>query len=482
MYHHSHNNFLTILSVLIAMFASYTALDLANSVTAARGKARLIWLGSGSLAMGVGIWSMHFVAMLAFSLPGIPIAYDIFLLVLSVVVAIIASAIALFIVSRWKITTVAYIIGSLAMGAAISGMHYIGIASMRMAAGWKWNYFLVTVSILIAVAASFAALQIAFRLRANLTRKGFWYKIGGGVVMGLAISGMHYTAMAAMTFYPLTTTFALENETLLATSGLAIAVICTTVFILGIALTGSIVDRALAKRQALINARDEFMSIASHELKTPLTSIKLLAEIRQLQIDKGNYAEFTPEKLKDMFARDVRNVERLARVIDEMLDISKISSGKLVMNPEYFDIGELVKEVADRHKTLLENARCQVEIKIDGPLMGHWDRFRVDQVLTNLITNAAKYGAGKPVLIKVEKSGPRTARFLVCDHGSGIAKEDQERIFKRFERASQSRDITGLGLGLYIAKEIVEMHHGKIWVESEAEKGSTFFVDLPQNN
>lgn len=164
MAHHHHNTALVILSIVIAMFASYTALDLASSISLAKGKVRWLWLGAGSLAMGIGIWSMHFIGMLAMSMPGIPIAYDVPLLILSIVVAVFASALTLFLVSRNNTTVSTYIAGSLAMGAAISGMHYIGIWSMRMPAMIVWTYSYVLASIVIAIVASYVALLLAFKL------------------------------------------------------------------------------------------------------------------------------------------------------------------------------------------------------------------------------------------------------------------------------------------------------------------------------
>lgn len=248
--HHHHDPVLSIVSVVIAIFASYIALDLANSISVAQGRARLAWLFGGSLAMGVGIWSMHFVGMLAFRMPGVQIAYDVPLLILSILVAIAASALSLFIVSRERVTSRAFAAGSFAMGTAIVGMHYIGIAGMRLSARYIWNYDLVAASVGIAYVASFVALWLSFRLRGDMSKRGFISRTLGGVVMGIAISGMHYTAMAAMIFMP-GPPLLLESQQLLATDGLATAVICTSLLIMGIALTGSIVDRALARREAM---------------------------------------------------------------------------------------------------------------------------------------------------------------------------------------------------------------------------------------
>lgn len=170
----SYSPALVALSVLIATFASYVALDLAHSVTLARGRARAVWLTGGSLAMGSGIWSMHFVGMLAFAMPGMPIAYDVPLLVLSVVISVIASALALVVVSRRAVAFPSMVTAALALGAAIAGMHYTGMWSMRMPASIDWNPRLVAASIGIAVGASFVALWLAFRQRLDRTVRGRW--------------------------------------------------------------------------------------------------------------------------------------------------------------------------------------------------------------------------------------------------------------------------------------------------------------------
>lgn len=596
---HTHDNTLVLISILVAIFASYAALDLANSITVARGKVvRLAWLTGGSVAMGVGIWSMHFVAMLAFRLPGIPIAYDVPLLILSVLVAIIASAIALFIISRRTVTWLSFVIGSLMMGAAISGMHYIGIASMRMAAEVSWNRLLVIASIVIAISASFAALQIAFQTRTDLSPKGFLKRVGGGVVMGFAISGMHYTAMAAMSFYP-GPELVLQSEYLLATQGLAVSVIGATLLILAIALCGSIVDRALARHLAMteqvtrilesitdgfysidrdwhfsyvnrvaqdafrslmrknsenlggknlwasvpellgtkfesafrdamrtgklvqieeffppfdiwmearcypsaeglsvyfrdvterkrheqalreaIRARDEFLSIASHELKTPLTSLKLQTQMRQRSLGKGDFDAFQLEKMGKSLETDSRQIERLTRLIDDMLDISRINTGKLTILRERFDLCELVKDVIERFAGQFEASGCEVDFDRKESVFGNWDRFRIEQAVTNLLTNAVRYGAGKPIHVQVE-GGDGCVRVIVRDEGIGIAKEHQKRIFRRFERAVPAAEFSGLGLGLYIVKEILKMHGGTIRVRSEPGHGAEFTIELP---
>jgi NO-binding membrane sensor protein with MHYT domain len=196
----SYNYALVALSVLIAIFASYAALDLASRVTAAGGWTRAVWLLGGAGAMGTGIWSMHYIGMLAFILP-IPVAYHWPTVLLSLLAAILASVIALYVVSRQKMGAFRALAGSVLMGASISSMHYIGMAAMRLPAVCQFNFFLVVLSVVFAVLISLAALWITFQFRDE--KKGIgWGKTAGAVVMGAAIPVMHYTGMAAASFTP----------------------------------------------------------------------------------------------------------------------------------------------------------------------------------------------------------------------------------------------------------------------------------------
>src|SRR5437660_8945455 len=194
----SYNYALVALSVLIAMFASYAALDLAGRVTAAGGWTRAVWMLGGAGAMGTGIWSMHYIGMLAFILP-IPVAYHWPTVLLSLLAAILASVIALYVVSRQKMGASRAIAGSVLMGAGIASMHYIGMAAMRLPAVCQFNFLLVVLSVVLAVLISLAALWITFHFRDDEAANG-WRKIAGAVVMGAAIPVMHYTGMAAAHF------------------------------------------------------------------------------------------------------------------------------------------------------------------------------------------------------------------------------------------------------------------------------------------
>jgi PAS domain S-box-containing protein len=239
----SYNHALVALSVLIAMFASYAALDLAGRVTAASGWTRAVWLLGGAGAMGTGIWSMHYIGMLAFILP-IPVAYHWPTVLLSLFAAILASVIALYVVSRQKMGVSQAVAGSALMGAGIAGMHYIGMAAMRLPALCRFNSFLVILSVVFAVLISLAALWIAFHFRDEKTGIG-WEKLAGAAVMGAGISVMHYTGMAAASFIPSGMPADLSHAVSISTLGTA-GIADVTFIVLGLALLTSSMDRRFA--------------------------------------------------------------------------------------------------------------------------------------------------------------------------------------------------------------------------------------------
>src|SRR6267143_5829612 len=239
----SYNYALVALSVLIAMFASYAALDLAGRVTAARGWTRAVWLLGGAGAMGTGIWSMHHIGMLAFILP-IPVAYHWPTVLLSLLAAILASVVALAVVSRPKMGAFRALAGSVLMGAGISSMHYIGMAALRLPAVCGFNSFLVVQSVVFAVLISLAALWITFLFRDEKTGIG-WEKLAGAVVMGAAIPVMHYTGMAAARFTPSGMAVDLSHAVSISALGTA-GIAAVTFVVLGLALLTSWVDRRFA--------------------------------------------------------------------------------------------------------------------------------------------------------------------------------------------------------------------------------------------
>ncbi|HWX53290.1 MAG TPA: MHYT domain-containing protein [Verrucomicrobiae bacterium] len=239
----SYNYALVALSVLIAVFASYAALDLAGRVTAAGGWTRAIWLMGGAAAMGTGIWSMHYIGMLAFILP-VPVAYHWPTVLLSLLAAILASVVALGVVSRQKMGPLRALAGSVLMGAGISSMHYIGMAAMRLPADCEFNSFLVVLSVVFAVLISLAALWITFHFRDEKNGIG-WKKLAGAVVMGAAIPVMHYTGMAAASFTPSDVPADLSHAISISTLS-TVGIAAVTFIVLGLAILMSWIDRRFA--------------------------------------------------------------------------------------------------------------------------------------------------------------------------------------------------------------------------------------------
>jgi PAS domain S-box-containing protein len=235
--------------------------------------------------------------------------------------------------------------------------------------------------------------------------------------------------------------------------------------------------RLYAAAQQAIRVREEFLSIASHELRTPLSALELQVQSFQIQLGKQ------PVDLARVITKaDVvrRQVDRLARLISEMLDVSRIDAGRLELAREEVDLGELVHEVAARFSGELERAETALELDVAEGVIGRWDRLRLDQVVTNLLHNAIKYGKGAPIRVALAASAEaNAARLTVSDRGIGISAADQKRIFGRFERAVSSRAYGGMGVGLFIVAQILAAHGAEITVTSEPGHGATFTVSLP---
>lgn len=231
-----------------------------------------------------------------------------------------------------------------------------------------------------------------------------------------------------------------------------------------------------AETRAAVRLRDDFLAIASHELRTPLTSLQLQLEAASHTLERDE-SPVNP-KLSRKLETANRQVARLSKLVDNLLDVSRISLGKLKLELEDLDVSEVVREAAERQWSAAQAVGCGLSVKTEPGIKGRWDRVRIEQVLTNLLTNALKYGAGKPVEVSIERHGER-ARIVVRDYGLGVRPEDRARIFDRFERAVPSANYGGLGLGLYISKQIVEAHGGTIDVSSVPDQGATFTVELP---
>ena len=235
--------------------------------------------------------------------------------------------------------------------------------------------------------------------------------------------------------------------------------------------------RLYEQAQHAVQVREDFLSVAGHELKTPLTALTLQLQGFRRRLDKPGGLEDGP-RIRTSIDVIERQVNRLSGLVRQLLDVSRLAAGKLELEADRFDLVELVQEVAARFEGDQVRGGSALELKLPAQLFGTWDRLRLDQVLTNLLSNAFRYGQGKPVGFELE-AAPGKALLRVRDLGIGIAPEDQQRIFKRFERATSARNYGGVGLGLWIVHELVAASGGSVSVVSALGAGATFAVELP---
>jgi PAS domain S-box-containing protein len=227
--------------------------------------------------------------------------------------------------------------------------------------------------------------------------------------------------------------------------------------------------RLFEQAQDAIRVRDDFLAVASHDLRTPMSALNLQLQVLERTAARGAPE---PEKLRAWIEGMHRQLGRFGRLVDALFDVTRISEGKLQLRVEDVDLAELIRGAVEQARPPAQDAGCELRVEVPDALRGRWDPLRLEQVVTNLIANAVKYGSGGPVEIEAS-AREHTVRLVVRDHGIGIPADKLERIFVRFERG-------GLGLGLYIAREIVRAHGGTIAVESRPGEGSTFTVEVPR--
>jgi two-component system, LuxR family, sensor kinase FixL len=262
--------------------------------------------------------------------------------------------------------------------------------------------------------------------------------------------------------------------------------------------------RQLDRIREEIRQRDEVLAIASHELRAPVGIVQLQVGIlRRAATDTVNELTAMRERMgttaadltamrermgttaedlssmRDRMGRIERHTRQLSRLIEQLLDVTHMQQGALTLKLEDTDLADLTREVVGSLAEEIERAGSNVKVEASGPVSGRWDPLRIEQVIGNLLLNACKFGQGKPITVHVE-GAPEQAQVLVTDRGVGISPSDHVRIFERFERAVTAGGVLGLGLGLYIARQIVEAHGGRIQVRSAIGEGSTFTVQLPR--
>ncbi|OON61219.1 hybrid sensor histidine kinase/response regulator [Massilia sp. KIM] len=231
--------------------------------------------------------------------------------------------------------------------------------------------------------------------------------------------------------------------------------------------------------QRSLRMRDEFMSLVAHELRTPLNTLFLETQMRSLQLRRGNAAAFSPEQMGAMVQRDERQIKAMIRLIDDMLDVSRMRSGKLSIRPCNVELMSLLERVVSDLALQAASTGASLSLAAHPPVIGCWDEFRIEQVIVNLLTNALRYGGGLPVEVSVHLEGQDAVRVDVRDQGKGIAPGDIERIFEPYERGSRNGEPKGLGLGLYISRQLAVSHGGELRVTSTPGEGSTFSLHLP---
>lgn len=245
----------------------------------------------------------------------------------------------------------------------------------------------------------------------------------------------------------------------------------------GITLDVSEEVRLREELQEALEARDEFLSVASHELRTPLTSLLLQSQLLGRSLASESASSGRVISITNTIDHQIK---RVVRLVDDMLDISRIRTGKLTIEKQATDMGMVVMESITRLSDIFKKANIgQPLVEASDSINGFWDNMRIEQVITNLLSNAVKYGKGNPINITIKSLG-NSIRVEVRDQGIGVEDKLKEIIFNRFERAISPNEVSGLGLGLFISKQIIESHGGKIWVESKKNQGSNFIFELPK--
>ena len=474
--HGTYNPYLVALSILVASFASYTALDLSGRVPPAQGPTHRGWLAAAALIMGGGIWSMHFVAMLAFVLP-MPMSYDVGLTVLSLVLAILAASGSFYLISRPGVSRPRLVLSGVFMGIAIFGMHYTGMAAMRGPVQLTYDPLWFALSVIIAIGAATAALWLAFRT----TDPG--QKLAAAIVLGLAISGMHYTGMRAAVFTAQATMGAHGGATLDRTS-LVLAIAGFT--LADLAALFAFVSKRKRAEEVLRQTRADLAHIQrvttmgqmaasiSHEVMQPLGAVVTNAQtaVRWLDAQPPDL-----EEAREALGRAIKDGNRAGDVVGRIRALVKKSPP--VKNT--LDINNVILEVISltRGEVMKNGVSVQTQLAEGLPLV-QGDRVQLQQVIVNLIINAVEAMSGvakdsRRLLVSTAKDVSGEVLVVVQDWGPGLNGECGDRLFDPFYTTKSN----GMGMGLSICRSIIQDHGGRIWPSPKPGPGASIQFTLP---
>jgi len=490
---HGHDPGLVALSFVIALFASYCALDMAERLRAATGRGRLIWLGMSGLTLGGGIWSMHFVAMTAFKAP-LEQGYDPGATFLSGAIAILAVTAGLAALGRrpgWA----RLIASGVVVGVGVVSMHYVGMGALQVPGEIVYRPGLFGISVLIALTAATVALWLSTKVTQA------WRRAAAASVMAVAICGLHYTAMAGTAIIA-APVFRVEEAAVSKELLAAIVTVCVgSLLLLGLMM--AFLDRRAAGRAAALaeaerlrqlnteleaaraaaeaasEAKTRFLATMSHEIRTPMNGVLGMLEAAM----RGKL----DPKVHDQIATARDSAKNLLQILNDILDLSRIEAGELPIERISFSPRREIDNVLSMFEPAAVENGLTFNREIDPGLpqwvMGDPTRFR--QILTNLVGNAFKFTAAGSISVSAHYSGiggrNGTVRVMVRDTGIGMDEKERAKLFARFSQAdaSTTRRYGGTGLGLAICRELATAMGGRIGVDSKPEQGSTFWFELP---